>query len=135
MQDGLAGRNTFVGVESHQALKQVDLKFVKCWAVVFHRNSPPFWKRWFKLRQIVRIRPVILSGRAEDFENFEDLVDLTITREQRPSLCHLSEDAASTPEINSQTVSLLTQQNLGAAVPERHHLMSVGLDGQTKSPG
>jgi hypothetical protein len=100
--------------------------------VVFHWNSAPFWELRFELWEVEGVGPVILSRCTENLENFEDLVNFTISCEKRSSLSHLCENASSRPEINSKRVSFLAKQDFRATVPKCDHFMSVGLNGKTE---
>ena len=100
-----------------------------------HGHAAELRERRFEIVQFQSIRPVILVRGAQNFENLEDLIDLRIAHEQRPTLYHLRENAASRPEIDSETVGLLPEQNLRAPVPERHDLVSVGLNGKAEGSG
>ena len=100
-----------------------------------HVHAPKLREGRFEVRELQSIGPVILVWRSEDLENLEDLIDLRIAHEQRPTLYHLRENAASRPEIDSETVGLLPEQNLRAPVPERHDLVSVGLNGKAEGSG
>ena len=55
-----------------------------------------------EVRQFEGVRPVVLVGSAEHLEDLEDLVNFTVSREERSLLSHLSEDAASAPQVNSK---------------------------------
>jgi len=65
--------------------------------MLLHRNTFPFGKARLKVWQFKGIWPVILSRGPQNFEYFEDLIDLTIAHEQRFLLCHLCENTASWP--------------------------------------
>lgn len=45
---------------------------------------------------------------------------------------HLGEDASCRPQIDSESVGLLTEENFGASVPECDDFVSVGLDRETE---
>jgi hypothetical protein len=70
-----------------------------------------------------------------ELEDFEDLVDLAVATEKRLLFSELGEDAADSPDIDSQTILLLPEQHLGGPVPEGLDLMREGLDGETEGPG
>ena len=59
-----------------------------------HGHPAELGERRFEIVQFQSIRPVILVRGAENLENFEDLVDLGVTHEERPALDHLRKDAA-----------------------------------------
>jgi hypothetical protein len=68
-------------------------------------------------------------------EDLEDLVDLAIAAEERFLLDEFGEDAADGPDVHSQTVLPLSQEDLRRAVPEGLDLMREGLNGDTKGAG
>ena len=70
-----------------------------------------------------------------ELENLKDLVDLAVSAEERLLLGQFSEDAADCPDVNSQTVLLLAQQNFGGTVPEGFDFVSEGLDGKGEGAG
>lgn len=100
-----------------------------------HRHAAELRERRFEVAELEGVWPVVLVWRSEDFENFEDLIDFTVTHEQWTSLNHLSEDAASRPKVHAKGVCLLTEQNFGTAIPKGDDLVSVGLYGEPKSTG
>jgi hypothetical protein len=50
-------------------------------------------------------------------------------------LGHLSKNAASGPEINSEGIGFLAEKDFRASVPECNDLMGVGFDGQAEGTG
>lgn len=68
-------------------------------------------------------------------EDLEDLVDLAIAAEERFLFDELSEDTTDGPNIHSQAVLPLSQQNLRSPVPQGLDLMGQGLDGYAKGAG
>lgn len=68
-------------------------------------------------------------------EDFEDLIDLTVPTEKRFLLNELSEDASDSPNIDSQAVLALSQQDLRGSIPQGLDLMGKGLDGYAKGAG
>jgi len=103
--------------------------------VLLHGDASPLRERLFERRQVECIRPVAFAGGSQHLENLKDLVNLTVTREQGATLSHLSKNAASGPQINSQRVGFLAEQDLRASVPECNHLVGVGFDRQAKGTG
>lgn len=67
-----------------------------------------------------------------ELENLENLIDLTISTEQGFLFNQLSKDTTDRPNVDSQTVLLLTQQYLRSSIPQCFNFMSEGLDGDTK---
>lgn len=68
------------------------------------REGGGWWWRWYAL------------------EDLEYLVNLRIAGEQGLSRAHLGEDAADRPHVDAGRVLPAAQEDLGGAVPERHHL-------------
>lgn len=68
-----------------------------------------------------------------ELENFENLVNLTVTTEKWFLLHELSKDASYSPDIDSKTVLLLSEQDFGCSVPEGLDLMREGFDRETES--
>lgn len=68
-------------------------------------------------------------------EDLEDLVDLAIPAEERFLFDELSEDTPDGPDVHSQTVLALAQQDLGGPVPQGLDFMREGLDGNAKGAG
>ena len=101
----------------------------------FHCDSSPLREGWLESRQVECIRPVAFVRSSKDFENLKDLVDFTISSEQRTTLCHFSKDTTSRPQINSKRVCLLAKKDFRASVPKCDNFVSVGLDGQSKGTG
>lgn len=67
-------------------------------------------------------------------KDFEDLIDFTITTEERFLFDEFSEDTSDSPNIHSQAVLPLSQQHLRGPIPQRLDLMGQRLDGYTKGP-
>ena len=82
-----------------------------------------------------RIWPVILVRCSQNFKNLEDLINLRISHEERSTLDHLSEDAASGPSVYSKRVCLLTEKDFRASIPECDDLVGVSLDRKAKCAG
>lgn len=68
-------------------------------------------------------------------ENLEDLVNLRITWEQRLAGAHLGKYAAHRPHVYTRGVLPTTQQDLRSTVPQRHNLVGVGPEGDSKGTG
>jgi hypothetical protein len=70
-----------------------------------------------------------------ELENLKDLVDLTIPAEHGLFLHQFGKDASDRPDIDSEAVLLLPEENLGRPVPEGLDLVREGLDGQAEGAG
>lgn len=77
-------------------------------------------------------RPVGFGRSAQNAEDFENLVDLGVTREKRLAGSHLGEDAANGPHVDTSGVLAATEQNFGRAVPESDDLVGVSAERNTK---
>lgn len=132
MQQSHLRADALVGIQCSHALEQVDLELVERRRVLLHGNAVELGEGRLEVRQLQGIGPVVLVGRAEHFEYFEDLIDLTVAGEKRSLLRHLSENAASAPQVDAERVVLGRKQDLGASIPQRDDLMRVSLDGKTE---
>ena len=63
-------------------------------------------------------------------EYLEDLIDFTVSAEEGLLLGQLGKDAANGPDVNSQAVLLLPEQNFGGPVPKGFNFMSKSFDGE-----
>lgn len=70
-----------------------------------------------------------------ELENLEDLVDLAVSHEQGLLLNQLSKNAAHSPDVDSQTVLALSEEDLWGSVPEGFDLVGEGLNWNAKSAG
>lgn len=127
--------DALVRVQGGHALQQVDLQLVQGRRVLLHRDTVELGEASLEVGQLQGVRPVALVGRAEHLEYFENLIDLTVAREKRSLLRHLSENAASAPQVDAERVMLGREENLGASIPQRDDLVRVSLDGKTKGSG
>jgi len=78
------------------------------------------------------IFPVSRGRCAVKLKNLENLIDFAISTEKRFLFKQLSKDTSYCPDIYTQTVLLLAEQDLRSAVPESFYLMSERFDWQTK---
>ena len=69
--------------------------------MLLHGDGSPLRELRLHGCQVESIRPVALGRGTEHLEDLKDLVNLTVTSEERTALSHLSKDAASRPEINT----------------------------------
>ena len=56
-------------------------------------------------------------------------------REERPARGHLVENATDTPHIDGRAVLCAAEQDVRRAIPQRHHLIAVGLGRNGLGPG
>jgi len=80
-------------------------------------------------------RPDVLGRGSKGPEDFENLVDFRVAREEGVAGDHLGEDAANAPDIDGDGVVLAAEEDLRGAVPEGDDLVCVGPDGDSKGPG
>ena len=132
MQQSHLGADALVRIESSHALEEIDLQLVEGGRVLLHGNSAELGEARLVVRQLQGVGPVVLIGRTEHLEYFENLIDLTVAGEQRSLLSHLGEDATRAPQVDAERVMLGRQENLGASVPQSHDLVRVSLDGQAE---
>ena len=97
-----------------------------------HCHALKLRERLLEIRQLQAVWPVVLVGCAQDFEDFEYLVNLTVAHEKRSSLTHLCENASCRPEVDTEGVRLLTKKNFRASVPESDDFMRIRLDRKPK---
>jgi len=116
-------------------LEEINFELVESRGMLCHWDTSELREGRLEVNQFERIRPVVLIRCSQNFKNLEYLIDLRISHEQRSTLNHLGEDAAGGPSVNSERVSLLAKENLGASVPERDNFVSISLNGKTESAG
>lgn len=91
---------------------------------------------WFVVWQQTDSRPAVLRGDAEDRPDLLQLLRLVrLSGERRRPLQHLYEDAARPPHVQSGGVLRGAQQDVGGAVPQRHHLRGERLAGDGLGSG
>mmetsp|Transcript_10999 Transcript_10999/g.22366 ORF Transcript_10999/g.22366 Transcript_10999/m.22366 type:complete len:205 (-) Transcript_10999:308-922(-) len=69
--------------------------------------------------------PSCLARRAEDLEDFLQLVGVRVAREEGPAVDHFCEDAADAPNVHRCGVFSRTHEHVRRAVPQCDHLMGV----------
>ena len=124
-----------VWVKSYKSWKEIYFQFIERRCMLRHGHTLKFRESLFKIIKFQRIWPVVLIGCSKDFKDFEYLVDLTISHEEGSSLNHLSKYASGWPEINTQCISFLSQQDLWTSVPKSYNFVCIGLDWQAKCSG
>ena len=97
-------------------------------SVLDHRYTSELWEGRFKVVQFECIRPVILIRSTQNFENFEDLIDFRISHEEWSALDHFSEDASGRPQVNSERVCLLPEQNFRTSIPKGYNFVRISLN-------
>ncbi len=70
-------------------------------------------------------------------EQAEDALQLVLvggSRKQRSTRVHLGHDATDGPDVDAGAVGTAAQQHVRSSVPERHHLVREGVDGDAECP-
>lgn len=88
-----------------------------------------------EVRKLQGVWPVAGVRSSQNFEYLEDLVNLGITHEQRPSLEHLCEYASRRPQVYAERVVLRRQKNFWASVPKRNDFVCIRFNGEAESSG
>lgn len=88
---------------------------------------------WLSGCKDTNVLPLGRGRGAVKLENLKDLIDFTVTAEERLLLDKLSKDASNCPDIDAQTVLPLPKEHFGCAVPEGLNLMGESLYGNSKS--
>lgn len=132
MLEGGKSRDSSIRVECDKSCEEVNLEFVKRRCVLRHSHAAELREGRFEIVKLEGVWPVVFVRRTQYLENFEDLIDLRITDEKRTALDHLCENAACGPKIDTETVGLLTEEDLGAAVPECDDLVRISFNGQAE---
>ena len=70
-----------------------------------------------------------------ELENLENLIDFTVPVEHGFLFNEFCENAAHSPNVNTQTVLLLSEKNLRSSVPKRLNLVGQRLDWNSESSG
>lgn len=135
MLESHATRDPLVRLKSHHLSEQVDSILVHVLHVVRHWDALPSGEGGLKVWIFEGLGPVLLIRSTLHLEYFEDLVDFGVAYEQGFPLSHLGIDAADRPDVDGSGVLFSSKEDLGSSVPEGDHLMSVGLDWQSESPG
>lgn len=85
----------------------------------------------FKLKN-TNIGPLRRGRGAVELEDLEYLIDFAVSAEKRLLFSQFSEDASHSPDINSQAVLFLSQEDFRGTIPKGLDLMGEGLDGETE---
>ena len=83
----------------------------------------------FVVWQFGTVGPVYVTWSAHDLKHFKNLVNLRVSREERPPVHHFHEDRSNSPDIDGCRVSLLAEQDFRGSVPQRDHFMCVSFNG------
>ena len=135
MGQGVLRGDASLGVEVQQLFHQVDAFVAQGAGEPADLQAGPDREVFVPVLQTAHARPDVFAGSAEDAEDLEQLVHLRVSREQGSLGGHLCEDRADGPHVHGQGVGLASEEDLGRAVPESHHLVSEGADGGNEGPG
>ncbi len=80
-------------------------------------------------------RPGTLRGRAHQPEDLLQLVLVGRAGEQGPAGVHLRHDAAGRPDVDARVVRATAEKHIRRTVPEGHHFVGEGVDGNTECAG
>ena len=70
---------------------------------------------------------LLSAGRAQDFDDFNELVNAALTREDRLAQHQLSDDTADGPDIDVGAIVRVAEDELGGAVVARANIRYIGL--------
>ena len=96
------------------------------------RDPFPFGEGGLVVWEFEGVGPVGFRGSTHDLEDFEDLVDFRVTREQCPPLSHLRKDTSNRPYVHRGRILFLAEEYFRSPVPEGNNFMSVSFNGQPK---
>ncbi len=128
--EGFLGRDSLWGLQLHHLVQEVyrdvvevNTHFLKTLVGVVHF---PLGEGGFEVWQVWDTLPGLIGWSAHNFEDFEDLPNFWVTKEERSFVSHLEKDAAHGPHINCCAVDFLAQKDLGSSIPKRYDLMCIG---------
>jgi len=119
--ESLLGCDSAGGIVDQHALNQVDRELIS-----LHNVSKPLWlphgEGLLEVGKGGHARPDLLVRRSKHAEDAEQLINLTISREERILRQHLGEDATQAPNVDRRGVVARAKQNLRRSVPQGDHL-------------
>lgn len=130
MYAGLLGADSARGVVDEQSLQEIET-VVAHDSAAFTTNklvlgvAGPFGEAGLEVWEAGNAGPILLAGCAENTEDFEDLVNFRVAGEERLAGCHLGEDAADGPHVNTCAVLSASEKNFRGAVPESDDLLDM----------
>lgn len=130
--EGVVGADAVLGAQDEHALQQVDAELVDLGQDGAQVLGGVHLDVGLVLGELGDAGPGALGGRAHDAEDADDLVLVGGAGEQRPPRVHLGHDAARRPDVDAGVVRPAAQQHVGRAVPQRHHLVGEGVDGDAE---
>lgn len=119
--ESLLGSDSSGRVVDKHALKQVDRELISLYNVSKSLGLP-HGEGLLEVGKGGDTRPDLLVRRSKRAEDAEELVNLTISREECVFRQHLGEDATQAPNVDGGRVVARSKQNLGGSVPQSDHL-------------
>ena len=96
--EGLLGRDSLRGLELDQLIEEVNGRFIHVYAHLFQAFigvvDLPLGEAGFKVWEVAYALPGLITRRAHDFKDLEDLTDLRVPVEEGALVCHFEEYAA-----------------------------------------
>ena len=96
--EGLLGRDSLRGLELDQLIEEVNGRFIHVYAHLFQAFigvvDLPLREAGFKVWEVAYALPGLITRRAHDFKDLEDLTDLRVPVEEGALVCHFEEYAA-----------------------------------------
>lgn len=90
-------------IQCHESTQQVKLALADLvLRVLLERDALELGEGRLEVGKLKRIWPVIIVRRTQYPEDFEDLVNLTVTHENRPLLEHLCKNAPRAPHVDAE---------------------------------
>jgi len=99
------------------------------------RRLVPGWKGGVPVLQLRDTGPDLLGGRTKLTEDFVELINFRVAREEGTLVDHFRKDGSDGPNIHGRRVGLRSHENFGRAVPERDHFVRQGANGRAKGAG
>lgn len=135
MEQSHFSRDPLIWVQGSHSLQKINLQLIQAGRVVLHWDSSELGEGRLEVLQLESIWPVIFVRGSKHLEYLEDLINFTVSHKEGLLLSHLRKDASGRPQVDTQRVMLLTQQNFRASIPQGNHLMGISLNREAESSG
>ena len=135
MEQSHFGRDSLIWVQGSHSLQKINLQLIQAWRVVLHWDSSELGEGRLEVLQLESIWPVIFVRGSKHLEYLEDLINFTVAHEEWLLLSHFCKNTSGRPQVHTQRVMLLTQQNFRASIPQGNHLMGISLNWEAESSG
>lgn len=118
MCQSFRSRDSLLGVEYKHSLEEVDRRRVGVLELVLEGLSLTLGQRFHKSQRVLAGDGVddIIRGRAKEFRDDGELVDVVLAGEKGLSLQHLREDTSGTPDVHLDIVFLPGEHDFGSSV-------------------